>query len=219
MNTIGHRGCRDHFPENTLAAVRGSAPHVEMVEIDVQRCASGEIVVFHDEELDRLTDATGPVRETPLSELSGLQIGGSGETIPTLEAVVDTLPAGTGLNVELKHAGMAGDVLALLTDLDAELILSSFERAALAEVAAGAIRTAYLFGDSFGTALETAGDLSCEYVHPHHELVTQQRVESAHDRGLSVNAWTVPTAAAVSRLRGLGVDGVIVDSWTTVPEQ
>ena len=52
-----------------------------------------------------------------------------------------------------------------------------------------------------------------------HATAALERVESAHDRGLSVNAWTVPTAAAVSRLRGLGVDGVIVDSWTTVPEQ
>ena len=216
MNIIGHRGCPDHFPENTIAAVRGSAPHVDMVEIDVQRCGSGEVVVFHDDSLDRLTGSTGRVAETPLSELSSLRINGSEERIPTFDAVVNALPAGTGLNVELKQAGMAEDVLPLLTDFDEEIIISSFEPEALAEITADEIPTALLFGSDFEESLDTAVGLSCECVHPHYDILDEQRVEMAHNRGMAVNTWTVPTADTVARLREMGVDGVIVDSWTIV---
>lgn len=218
MNVIGHRGCADHFPENSLAAIRGSAEHVDMVEIDVQRCGSGEIVVFHDDSLDRLTDASGHVSETPLEKIQSLQIGNSEETIPTLEAALDALPAETGINVELKHAGMAEEVAGLLEELDQEVIVSSFESEALAEFAREPIPAAYLFAGSVSEDIGTAAELGCDAIHPLYELVDETLIEQARDHGFSVNAWTVPTTEAVVELRELGVDGVIVDDWLIVPD-
>jgi glycerophosphoryl diester phosphodiesterase len=211
MRVIGHRGCPDHFPENTLAAVRGSAPHVDWVEVDVQRSASGDVVVFHDERLDRLTEASARVRDTSLAELSDLTVGNSDEGIPTLDAVLDALPAGTGINVELKHAGMSEEVEALLRGRPQEAVISSFEGSALGPIEA--VPTALLFADSFGTNLDRAAELGCAFVHPHRSLVDPASVETAHDRGVEVNAWTVRTSEQAGRLRAAGVDGVIVDSW------
>lgn len=208
----------DHYPENTLDALRSCAPHVDMVEIDVQRCASGEVVVFHDETLDRLTDRSGPVSEHTLDELSSMTIGESTETVPTLREVLDALPDGTGINVELKHPGMVDDVAPLLRDRDREVVVSSFSADALAAFEDEPIPTAYLFKRWFARGLRTAERLGCAYVHPYYAIATDRAIDRAHERGLGVNAWTVRTEADVRRLRGNGVDGVIVDSWTVVPD-
>lgn len=214
MRVIGHRGCPDHFPENTVAAVRGAAPHVDWVEVDVRRCASGEIVVFHDEALDRLTAVGGRVRDATLAELSGLTVGESDEAIPTLAALLEALPPETGINVELKHAGMGEEVVELLRNHPGEAVVSSFEPSALSPV--DGVPTALLFADDFDENLGRAAGLGCAFVHPHLGIVDSEAVERAHEEGVEVNAWTVRTAAVARRLRAAGADGLIVDSWTVV---
>lgn len=218
MNVIGHRGCRDHFPENTVEAVRRAAPHVDMVEIDVRRCDSGDLVVFHDSRLGKRTDGRGFVQNQSYDELSRLAVDGSDATIPRLRAVLDALPVGTGINVELKHDGMAEDVAPLLRNVDGEVIVSSFDTAALEPFQNEPVATAPLFAGFFEQNLQTAAELGCEYVHPMYETVDSDGIEAAHSQGIEVNAWTVPTSGAVRRLYEAGVDGVIVDSWSTVPE-
>lgn len=219
MRLIGHRGCPEHQPENTIAAVRTAAAHVDMVEVDVQRCKSGEIVVFHDDTLDRLTTASGPISEFTYDELSTLTVGDSDERIPTLREMIECLPSGTGLNVELKHAGMGPDVASLLGDFDEPLIVSSFEADALSAFRDEPIPTAYLFTYSFRAAIRRATELGCEYLHPYHRFTSERAIRRAHARGLRVNAWTVPSTSSVAKLREAGIDGVIVDSWETVPER
>ncbi len=115
IDTIAHRGFADVFPENTLAAVRGSTaggsvPPAGMVEIDVMPSAEGTPVVFHDGTLGRVTNADPSrhgqaVWETPLDELRSLDVLDSGQSIPLLEEVVEALPTSVALNVELKHPG------------------------------------------------------------------------------------------------------------------
>lgn len=218
MDIIGHRGCKAHFPENTVAAIRGCAPHVDMVEVDIRRCRSGEIVVFHDDELDELTDGSGPVCDHSYEELSSLRVEGSDETIPLLSDVLDTLPEGTGINIELKHAGMHNDVAPLIRETGHEVLVSSFDTSAIEPFRREPVPTALLFIENFVSNLDTATALGCEYVHPLYRIADAESIARAHERGFSVNAWTVPTKAAVHRLRDGGVDGVIVDSWTIIPE-
>ncbi|MXR52425.1 glycerophosphodiester phosphodiesterase [Halovenus sp. WSH3] len=217
MQVIGHRGCAAEFPENTLAAIRGCAPHVDLIEIDVQRCRSGELVVFHDDTVDRLTDATGAVADFDYEELTTLTVGDSDQSIPTLGEVLDALPEDTGVNVELKRADVAGAVLDALADSDAELIVSSFDPAALAPFQGHSIPTAFLFAHSFEAGLQTALDLGCAFVHPRYAITDAADIRRAHEHGMSVNAWTVPTEAGVRRLKAGGVDGVIVDTWRIIP--
>ncbi|WP_436901057.1 glycerophosphodiester phosphodiesterase [Halovenus halobia] len=218
MRIIGHRGCAAEFPENTLAAVRGAAPHVDLIEIDVRRCQSGELVVFHDEHLDRLTESVGRVSETEFDELAELTVGDSDESIPTLAAVLDAVPAGVGLNIELKEHGLRSELLALADRFPSEVIVSSFDREALASFDGDDNPTALLCAESFETSISTALDLGCQYIHPQYELVDADSIRHAHDQGLAVNVWTVPTTAALTRLIEEGVDGAIVDSWRIVPD-
>jgi len=218
VRIIGHRGCAARFPENTVRAVSGSAPHVDAVEIDVRRCGTGELVVFHDETVDRLTAASGRVDALSFDELSSLSVGNSDATIPSLAAVLDAVPADTGINVEVKHGGMCDEVCSLTDGVENDIWVSSFDADAVAAFRGTGVPSALLFDDSFERNLESAVDLGCEFVHPHYETVDAERVERALESGLGVNAWTVPTGEAVDRLRDAGVDGVIVDSWEIVSE-
>lgn len=219
MNLIGHRGRVGTHPENTLRAVRNAVRHVDMIEFDVRRCASGELVIFHDNSLARLTDGEGEVSDTELEALQELEILDSGETIPTLEALLDVVPPSVGLNVELKVSGLAADALSLVEPLDHELIVSSFDPDHIREVRATSptVATALLFSTRPERNLDRADALGCEYVHPRDtccdgtDLVTR-----AHDRGFRVNVWPVKSANVARQLYEDGVDGLIIDDLETV---
>jgi len=212
MRVIGHRGCPALAPENTLAAFDAAAKRLDWVELDVRRCGSGELVVVHDETLDRVTGATGRVDETRLAELQALTVGGSDESIPTLTAVFDALPDRVSVNVELKETRLADDLAAVAGEAEHEILVSSFDADALREVReTTALPVAFLFAADWDESLSVAVDLDCAAVHPHYDLLSSSRVEEAHDRGFEVNAWTVPDREIVRRLREYGVDGVVVD--------
>ncbi|MFB6251796.1 MAG: glycerophosphodiester phosphodiesterase [Halobellus sp.] len=213
---IAHRGCAAQYPENTVLSATRAAPHVEIIEIDVQRCGSGELVVFHDDELDRLTGASGPVAETDWATLQTLTVADSGEPIPRLEPFLDAVPDDTAVNVELKHDGMAADVDSAVDGVKNDLLFSSFDADALRELRA-AIPTAslgYLFFDEPGLAVSIATSLDCIAVHPSVNLVfSTDIVDAAHAAGLDVNVWTVDDTRIATDLIAAGVDGLIVDRW------
>jgi glycerophosphoryl diester phosphodiesterase len=211
--------CAAENPENTVAAVEAATSVADAVEVDVRRCATGELVVFHDETLDRLTAETGRVDETSRSTLSTLGVDGSGEHVP-----------------RLKEGGLVDDLLTLHAEYEHDVTLSSFHPAVLEEAreADPAVPTArivresvpnralrpllpglpgWLYGpeDVDGTIEETLA-LGCEAIHPRYELCLQtDLVAEAHDAGLRVEPWTVATKREVGTLRAVGVDAVISD--------
>jgi len=219
IRPIAHRGCLTQYPENTLAAFRGCAPHVEMIETDVRRCGSGELVIFHDDTLDRVTDATGEVASTPMDVLEDVSVLGSGESIPQLADVFEAVPESVGLNLELKGRDVAARTVAVAEGYDHEVIVSSFyadDVAAARE--AGAEAVAHLFyaeepaDFDVDAALDAAAGLDCEYVHPDIDLcLDTDIVSAAADRGFGVNAWTAETEAEILALRDLGVDGAVIN--------
>lgn len=217
MKVIGHRGCAEQYPENTLHAVTRAARYLETVEVDVRRCASGEPVVFHDETVDRVTDGTGRVADLTLAELRALDVLGSGERVPLLSAVLAALPDGVTVQLELKETGLAEDALRAGESSVNDVVVSSFIPDALAEVSAHdpAIPTGFLFEEDPHANTEHAIDLDCEFVHPHYDLCLETDVvDRAHARGLGVIAWKAArTREEVEALREVGVDGVTADRW------
>jgi glycerophosphoryl diester phosphodiesterase len=220
VRCIAHRGFAETYPENTVAAVRAATERVNAVEVDVRRCGSGELVLAHDEAVDRVTDATGRVEEFTSDELASLDVLGSGEGIPTLSAALDAVESGVELNVELKEAGLAADALASADDAGVEVLVSSFGPSVLREARdAGAERVAYVSAEDDETGiLNVARTEDCTAVHPHWQLCVDDFVERAHDTGLDVNAWTVPSVHDARALEYVGVDGVIVDRPEVCPE-
>ncbi|MFW5956691.1 MAG: glycerophosphodiester phosphodiesterase [Halorhabdus sp.] len=211
---IAHRGCAKEYPENTLHAFEQVSPHVDGIEFDVQRCGSGEIVVFHDETLDRVTDCTGRVDETDYDDLAACSVLDSDEGVPLLADAFQTIPSDIEVNVELKEPGMAGQVLGEIETVDHDVLVSSFSTSALEQFGrlTDSIPLAFLFDDDPVDGLETARLLDCTAVHPRHQLcTTSDLVDRAHEAGLDVNAWTVTDRETASELQAVDVDGLITD--------
>ncbi|MDQ3928010.1 MAG: glycerophosphodiester phosphodiesterase, partial [Chloroflexota bacterium] len=132
---IAHRGGSLEVPENTLSAFRHAIrAGMRMVELDVQMARDGELVVIHDETVDRTTDGTGPVGSFTLEELQRLDAGSwfapryAGERIPTLRQVFDLcVPEGVGVVVEIKHPEMYPGLEEKLVALIGEMWLRGAE--------------------------------------------------------------------------------------------
>ncbi|WP_233565454.1 glycerophosphodiester phosphodiesterase [Halorubrum sp. Atlit-26R] len=219
---IAHRGCAGQFPENTVAAIERVAPHVDAVEVDVRRCASGELVVFHDAELDRLTGATGRVEDADWEGLRGLTVLDSGEPIPRLGEALAAVPDGTAVNVELKTPEVAADALNAVREAGTDALFSSFlpsELARLRDLDPATDRALLVTDGPRERAVDAATELGCVAVHPPIDVATGARfVERAHEAGLAVNAWTASDREDAERLLAAGVDGIIADRWDLLSE-
>ena len=135
---IGHRGASADVPENTLpafaAAWESGAP---WVEADTQPTSDGVPVILHDDDLDRTTSGSGPVRRHSFAEVSGLDIvGGSGSGVPSLAALLALMPTGRGVLLEIKGDHSRADVAEILRQCessghDDRVFLQSFEHPVL----------------------------------------------------------------------------------------
>lgn len=219
MRCIAHRGFAEEYSENTLTAVRAAAERADAVEVDVRRYGSGELVVVHDETVDRVTDGTGTVAELTAEELAALDVLGSGDGIPTLADVL-AAAGDTELVLDLKETGVTGDALDRADDAGGEVVVSSTHASVLrAAREQGADRLAYVSAeDDEQGILNVARTEGCTAVHPHWQLCVGDFVDRAQEAGLAVNAWTVPSRRDAAALADVGVDGVIVDRAEVCPE-
>lgn len=218
VTVIGHRGCPDRAPENTVAAFRNAAPHVDRVELDARVCGTGEIVVFHDATADRLLGVERRVDELSLDTLRAHGVDGSDERVPTLADALAAIPEEVGVIVELKQTGIADRVADACRAVQNDVTVSSFQPTALREYATatdGQATLAHTVGDDPAAGLERAVELGCAGVHANHErlLTDPTLVERIHDRGLRVDAWTIRSPEPVQPLIEAGVDGLIADDW------
>jgi len=213
MRLIAHRGFAAVHPENTLGAVRAAGAVADAVEVDVRRCATGELVVIHDATVDRVTDGEGPVADHTLAELRALDVLGTGEGVPTLTAVLEAVPDGVAVNVELKAAGTAVDAIDLISASTTDVWISAFDPAVLrtGRTVDASVPLAFLTATGDETAVRTAAGLGCTAIHPAVEHCDRALVAAAHEADLAVNAWTVEDRDVAERLADRGVDGVIAD--------
>jgi len=210
VNCIAHRGFAGVNAENTLPAILDAAERADGVELDLRRCGSDEVVVHHDETVDRTTNESGPLSAFAAAELADLYVEGTDAGVPTFARVVESVPESTTLHVELKERGFWADARAVLAGADAapSVVVSSFDPDALGAVEA--YPTALLVTDGEG-AIQRARQAGCEGLHPASNACSRTLVTAAREAGLAVNAWTVTEPAETARLREVGVDGVITD--------
>jgi glycerophosphoryl diester phosphodiesterase len=225
MRILGHRGASADAPENTLPAFElALAQGADGVELDARLCGSGEVVVFHDERLDRLTGRPGRVARTPWSTLRTLEVAAAGgqARIPLLSEVLEALPRTAFINVELKAdiggLGLAARVGRLLLDGNhqAHVVVSSFQPLCLLTLAAYApsLRRGYLFEPEWPWWLESgvlAPLVGRDAVHPADSQLTLARLQRWHGRGREVAVWTVDDPARARTLAGWGVDSLITN--------
>ncbi|MDZ7290776.1 MAG: glycerophosphodiester phosphodiesterase family protein [candidate division KSB1 bacterium] len=219
-----HRGASGYAPENTLAAFRlAMEMGAEMCELDVQQTADDRLVVMHDNTLDRTTNGKGNVWEMTLAELQKYDAGSwfdprfAGETLPSLEQVVELVRGEMKLNIEVKMHGHERNVAQLVVEtlrhekfVD-ECVVTSFDRSVADEIKSLApeLKAGYIFGWKEFSSEVFSGKV--ELLSAHYSLVDASFVERARIAGKSVHVWTVNEQALMRRLMELGVDGIITN--------
>lgn len=239
---FAHRGGATLWPENTLEAFRGALElGCTYLETDIHRTRDGELVVFHDQRLERTTDGFGRVRDHTLAELRRLDAGyrfspdgeshpfrGKGLSIPTLAEVFALSPS-VRVNVEMKQGGV-GLPEALLAAVDRGgwqeriLVASADDRLGgeLRRLARGRVATSASVREAlaFWLALRAGitrvlpigyDALQVPVRHAGLPVVDERFVRAAHRRGLEVHVWTVDEPDEMRRLLALGVDGLMSD--------
>jgi len=187
----------------------------DMTELDVHLCRSGEIVVIHDETVDRTTDGSGRVSDLTLNELKLLNAG-QGEAIPTLYEVLSLLRDMIGLNIELKGLGTPKPVHDLVKELgwgNKDLMISSFNWDMLMEYKRldSNARLGVLTFKNHGEAIGVAEKIDAYSINPYHQLLKKKHVKEAHNKGFKVYPWTPNKESEIKQAINKGVDGVISD--------
>ncbi len=224
---FAHRGGKKWAPENTLSAFKRSVEAgVDGIELDIHKCKSGELVVIHDDTLERTTSGSGLVKDKTWSELKTLDCGSwyspefKGERLPLLSDVLSLVNGQLTINIEIKNCpmnypGIADDLLAMLKDYKYpdKIIISSFDHKVLHEIATKSKRYKLaMLGDSVIADLpKYARTVGSQNWNPAFDCVRQDTVADAHKNGLTVNTWTVNDKEGWNKARVLKVDTIITD--------
>jgi glycerophosphoryl diester phosphodiesterase len=211
---IGHRGAKGHKPENTLISFEKAIDfNVDGVELDVHLSLRGEIMVIHDETIDRTTNGKGFVKNFTSSELKELGI-------PTLIDVLDLVNRRCFINIELKGIGTAKPVVKLITHYISEknwkhtdFVVSSFDWNMLEEVRLlnPKIRIGVLTDVAVSEALAFAKKIKAVSIHPDYALLSRENVALMQKNGFKVFSWTVNSTEDIQKIKSFNVNGIISD--------
>ena len=218
---IGHRGAMGHETENTLASIQKAMDlGVDMIEIDVFKIKSGEIAVFHDERLERISNAPGNIEEYYITDLRQVILDG-GHRIPILQDVLKLIDNKVALNIELKGANTA-DRVNFITNYyvkqrgwSAEnILISSFNWDELREMRKlnPEVAIAVLTEDKDPTkAIPVAKELNAIAINPWFKTLSAENVEKIQDEGFKVYTYTVNEVEDIAKMREYGVDGIFIN--------
>lgn len=236
---VAHRGGAGLAPENTMLAFRQALDEwdADMLEMDVRLTADGQVVVLHDETVDRTTEGTGPVREMAWDEVRQLDAGhrfrdsagespyrGQGVRIPLFDEVLRELPH-MRIMVEPKSAESAGPLVEVIRARGAEhrvLIGAEYERTRDAARGYGGpwgasrsqvkpfwlLHRIPLVGRWYVPAVDA---FQVPERSGPYRVVTPAFVRAAHRANIPVHVWTVDDPADMRRLLEWGVDGIQTD--------
>jgi glycerophosphoryl diester phosphodiesterase len=227
---VGHRGGRgEGWPaENTIAAFeRARAEGAGAIELDVRTCLGGEVVVFHDADLARMTGRRDrrAVADVTREDLARVPLAGSDERAPTLDdALAWADAAGLGVNVELKRdvPDRAALVRAVVARIErhprVEVLASSFDPAILTGMAALAprVQRAWLTHEGQrrweGLWAPIAARAPVHAVHLERTQASPPLVARLRRAGKRIGVWTVNDPAEARDLAAIGADWIITDA-------
>jgi len=217
-----HRGASSQAPENTLVALELAFElGAGMAEIDIQQTADDQLVLFHDDDLDRTSNGTGPLWQKNLDYLKTLDAGSwfagkyRKEPIPTLEEAVALVRGRLKLNIELKlhghERGLEKLVAERLRGLDCLdwCLVSSFDHGIIDRLMelVPRVRAGYIVGKADWD--DSLLDSGVSLLSLERRLVTIDRVRRIHDAGMEIHVWTVNKSEEMIRLQSMGVDALI----------
>lgn len=225
---ISHRGGAARYPENTLAGFRRTVEiGADGVEFDVHRCASGELVVIHDDDLQRTTNGVGLIKESSWSEIKRLSAGRwfgdkfTDEKVPLLSEVLEVFQdSNLIINIEIKNTPMGypdieDDLLEALSGYSKRdnILVSSFDHQFLKRLREkddllqiGVLCAAMLLNPG-----EYAAQLGAKYYINAFDCLLPEAVSEAQSLGLQVVAWTLNNPRDWAQAIQCEVDAIVTD--------
>ncbi len=198
---------------------------VDGVELDVHMTKDGELIVIHDDTLDRTTTGSGYVKDHSISELRNLDAGvkfGSewrGVKIPTLNEVLREFGNKTSFIIELKHGsdvypGIEEKVLSLIRKYNVRAKIVSFDFDALERVRQldDSVELGLIFIGKARWFIDAARKLKAQWLQAEYRLINESDIRITHEAGLKIGAWTVNDVDIAIKLTEMGVDEITTDN-------
>lgn len=233
MLTVAHRGASGYAPENTIASFdKAIELKADFIEIDLQLSKDGQLVVIHDDSVERTTNGKGNVRDLTYHELRNLDAGTwfhesfSGEKIPTFDEVLDRYVERCGLLIELKSPALypgieqkVADVLSsrgLIGNRQSNVIIQSFDTNSmkLFRQISPAIPIGVLVKFTpRGISNAQLADFKsyADYVNPNKRLVTKKLISRIHEQNMKIIPYTIRDRKTAQAFMQLDLDGITTD--------
>jgi glycerophosphoryl diester phosphodiesterase len=210
VTAIAHRGDPAGERENTLASFAAAAAlGADMIELDLRRTRDGEIVVLHDQTLQRLWEVDASVGDLDLAEVAAT---GEGDVrIPTLGEVLAAVPVPLMVDFTRREVvpGALDAVLRAGALRRCLFVTGNLEALRMLRGLSSEARIGLTWTENSSPPLQLLDELHAEYWNPMFGLVTPEGVAAVHDAGLKVFTWTVDEPEDMTRVVGAGVDGVV----------
>ncbi|MDT8716170.1 glycerophosphodiester phosphodiesterase [Clostridium sp. 19966] len=223
-----HRGASGYCPENTMSAfIKAIELGCDAIETDVQMTSDGELVLIHDETVNRTTNGTGYVKDYDFSSLSKLDAGSwfnsafHSERIPTAEELIILAKKNNILinfeikNNDVKYPGIEEKLINLIKKhaMEHNVILSGFDHYSMVycKKICKNIRTALLYSDTLYKPSEYCRYVCADAIHPYFKHIDKKIISEAHKKNILVNVYTVNEISDIERLISWGVDGIITN--------
>ena len=217
---IGHRGAKGHIVENTLESIEKAMElGVDGIEIDVFKCKSGELVVFHDKSMQRLTGISGYIEAMNLDSIRKIKVLNNYK-IPTLNEVLDLIDGKVFLNIELKGsqtAKLTHQMIELYIKEDnwtaEKFIISSFDWSELCDFYElnKEVPIAILTDADPLDALPMAGQIKAVAINPNFKSLNPVNIKIIQQSGYKVYPYTINKKDDIAMMISLNVDGIITD--------
>ena len=226
---FAHRGASNAAPENTISAFNKAVKNgASGLEIDVISTLDGVLLCSHNFDLERETDCGGYIDELPYHRIkdanAALHWNSEREGLPKLKDVLRIVPKHVRLNIEIKSRSFydisaARDVVELVKGKNFinRTIISSFNPLVIWYVKwiNSQVLTGFLYNNLDYFFMINVVHPDC--LHTAAELVSEDLVKFAKQRGLALNTWTVNTRPAIDWLIDLKVNGIITDQIEFFP--
>ncbi len=220
MLKIAHRGAKGYEPENTLIAFQKAIDlGCDGIELDVHLSSDSEIIVIHDETIDRTTNGKGLVNQMKLLDLKSFFIDNKYE-IPILKEVFDLVNHKILINIELKSYETTDKVVELIEKYVREknwkyenFIVSSFDWNALQQVRFlnDKIQIGVLTATDLDLAFAFAKFIKAKSINSFFHLLNQENVDKIQAKGFEIHTWTVNEIEDINKMKRLKVDAIISD--------
>lgn len=220
---IAHRGASAEYPENTMLAFENAVKmEAHMLEFDISFTLDKEIVVIHDETVDRTTNGKGKVQELNYNEIKQLDAG-DGQRIPLFEDVLKRFANRIPMNIEIKTESVSDDFKNGIEETAIELVkkysiidsvvFSSFDPRAIRHVKQGLsqVKTAYLYEKKWWNdkdPLFIVTDLNADYFNCSNEEINDDWIELLTSNSIPINVYTVDDPDRMEDLFKKGVSGI-----------